>query len=678
MLPLLAALACTPPEVVDDDPPPVVVDTDRAPPDTDDDTAPPPPDADADGVPDVDDCDDRDPTTFPGARELDDQRDNDCDGLVDEDFVVADDVLVTEIMTRPDASPCEWVELYNASGRDVVVTGWTLRVPTDKGPKDVVLGALTLPAGGYRVIATDADPRTNGGLAVQLVAALPAIADDTGTLTLIADRVITDAEYGAGSGLEDGASIGLDPMRYDLAGRRLRSSWCATDDTLGEGDRGSPGRAHDGCPGVDHDGDGAAVVDGDCDDADPARAPDLVETLDGVDQDCNDTVDDVIIADATIGAIRAGDALDLGLRGLSLGDIDGDGLDELIVGAPRSADVFVFDGPDLIGADADAVDLAATHLAGAAGFGRLGPRQGDLDGDGAVDLVVGGEERAVYVFAGPLSTGDVDRADARAKVTLTGLATEVVNDADLDGDGAASLIVADRTARAVAVWWSDPGSGAVSAVDADARWSVTADALTTGDFDGDGTPEVAIAAADTVSVVPATATTGALRDVARWTVTLDGSVSTYGGLALGDLDGDGADDLFAGQPGARRVQGWWGGAAPGSYTGDDVGFEITASGIDDLGHTVSVAAVGGAPWLLVAAPTTGSGTSTVVAFDDPAAVNVEQARATLSGQRGSSDWEGHRIAVGDLDGDGVPEWAIAAPEPEVGTSGGAVYLLAGP
>jgi hypothetical protein len=61
--------------------------SDTAPPDTaPPDTAPPdtaPIDADGDGAPLAEDCDDTDPAQRPGARELCNERDDDCDGLVD-------------------------------------------------------------------------------------------------------------------------------------------------------------------------------------------------------------------------------------------------------------------------------------------------------------------------------------------------------------------------------------------------------------------------------------------------------------------------------------------------------------------------------------------------------------------------------------------------------------------
>ena len=43
-------------------------------------------DIDGDGFPADEDCDDNDPMTYPGADEMADGRDNDCDGEIDEDL----------------------------------------------------------------------------------------------------------------------------------------------------------------------------------------------------------------------------------------------------------------------------------------------------------------------------------------------------------------------------------------------------------------------------------------------------------------------------------------------------------------------------------------------------------------------------------------------------------------
>ena len=64
------------------DPPADTAEQSTTPADT---AAPAPVDADGDGVTDDEDCDDTDATAYPGADEVCDEVDNDCDGSIDED-----------------------------------------------------------------------------------------------------------------------------------------------------------------------------------------------------------------------------------------------------------------------------------------------------------------------------------------------------------------------------------------------------------------------------------------------------------------------------------------------------------------------------------------------------------------------------------------------------------------
>ncbi|MFO0625304.1 MAG: FG-GAP-like repeat-containing protein [Polyangiales bacterium] len=162
-------------------------------------------------------------------------------------------------------------------------------------------------------------------------------------------------------------------------------------------------------------------------------------------------------ADATFGDAVAG-----------AGDLNGDGLADLAVGAPaaagRTSRVFVYYGAT--GGLRATPDVVLAPATGYTGFGRALAGAGDLDRDGYADLAVTApdapEGGVIYVFRGG-ATG----LDARTPVVIPNpmrsgpFATQLGSHGDIDGDGAPDLLVgADAYDRNRGRVWIFRGGGA--------------------------------------------------------------------------------------------------------------------------------------------------------------------------------------------------------------------------
>src|SRR5213075_1734548 len=103
-------------------------------------------------------------------------------------------------------------------------------------------------------------------------------------------------------------------------------------------------------------------------------------------------------------------------RSIAVGDINGDGFDDVGLGAPYSSEVFVEFGP--VTADVDLAD-ASLHATSSEGLFGHGHDIADVNEDGQDDLLIGAYEDgtggyqagAVFVTYGPLSEGEIKPVD---------------------------------------------------------------------------------------------------------------------------------------------------------------------------------------------------------------------------------------------------------------------------
>ena len=252
----------------------------------------------------------------------------------------------------------------------------------------------------------------------------------------------------------------------------------------------------------------------------------------------------------------------------------------------------------------------------AVGAGPVAAAVGDIDGDGAEDVVTANQDAgSISVLRNLTTAGGAPTFAAQVEVAAGALPGAVLL-TDVNGDGRLDVVVSNRAAATLSVLMNTtaPGTGVITLVAALPFATGAGPAgLAARDFDGDGVVDLVVANSADGDVSLLLNQTVAQSDVAAFSPAIDFTVGNGPAqVAIGDVDGDGSVDIVV-----------------SDNADDNVAVLRRSNGDGDLGFAAAVFVdVGDAPVGLVLADLDGDGRPNDLAVADSGSDTISLLRNT--------------------------------------------------
>ena len=280
----------------------------------------------------------------------------------------------------------------------------------------------------------------------------------------------------------------------------------------------------------------------------------------------------------------------------------------------------------------------------------------DFDGDGLADLAVAnGDINTVCVYLNTSTSGSASFIPQYDVSGPSGYWPIALAAGDLDGDGKADLVMVNNYGANFVVYQNTGSSGSISFAQLPPfAAQVTPFAVTVGDLNGDGKPDIAIVEQNgpqsLIEVFPNTSSVGSISFGAGVPVFLPNGYAAWA-VAIGDFDGNGMPDLATTDYSNNTVsvfrnKGTAGGALSfASHKDFTIGNDPQGIAVGDLDGD-------GLPDIV--ATNAGDGTLSILrSTSTPGSISF----ATTTQATGAG---AYYVAIADLNGDGLPDIASAA------------------